>query len=152
MENPIDGYITANSDAPSTVIMIHEWWGFNKSISKTADLFSSNKLRVFVPDLYRGTPAIDAEVKNNKTQDAGHKMTGLDWPKALADIKAIKDHFQQSKQKVSIVGYCMGGALSLASLASISGWHAGGIYYGIPDLNVFRLDKITCKAIAHFGE
>ena len=67
MENPIDGYITANSDAPSTVIMIHEWWGFNKSISKTADLFSSNKLRVFVPDLYRGTPAIDAEVKNNKT-------------------------------------------------------------------------------------
>jgi dienelactone hydrolase len=42
--------------------MIHEWWGFNKSITATADLFSNPQIRVFVPDLYRGQPAIDAEV------------------------------------------------------------------------------------------
>ena len=78
-------------------------------------------------------------------------MSGLDWPKALSDIKGIKDHFEQKNKKVSIVGFCMGGALSLASLASISGWHCGALYYGIPDLNVFRLDKIKCKTIAHFG-
>jgi len=40
--------------------MIHEWWGFNTSIIKTADLFSTEKLRVFVPDLYRGAPAKNA--------------------------------------------------------------------------------------------
>jgi carboxymethylenebutenolidase len=45
----------------------------------------------------------------------------------------------------------MGGALTLASLASIQGWKAGGIFYGIPDLNIFRLDKIKAKTIAHFG-
>lgn len=61
-KKPIDGYITDNVDAPATVIMIHEWWGFNKSIAKTADIFANEKLRVFVPDLYRGTPAIDSEV------------------------------------------------------------------------------------------
>lgn len=58
----IDGYITSNQDAKHVVIMIHEWWGFNKSIAKTADKFASKQLRVFVPDLYRGKPAINAEV------------------------------------------------------------------------------------------
>jgi dienelactone hydrolase len=42
--------------------MIHEWWGFNNSITKTADLFSNKNIRVFVPDFYRGKPAKNAEV------------------------------------------------------------------------------------------
>ena len=45
----------------------------------------------------------------------------------------------------------MGGALSLASVSSIQGFKAAGIFYGIPDLNIFRLDKITANVIAHFG-
>jgi dienelactone hydrolase len=42
------------------VIMVHEWWGLNKSITHTADIFSNNNIKVFVPDLYRGKAAIDA--------------------------------------------------------------------------------------------
>jgi dienelactone hydrolase len=57
----MEGYITENDAAKHLVIMIHEWWGFNTSITKTADLFSAKKsLRVFVPDLYRGSPAKNA--------------------------------------------------------------------------------------------
>ena len=40
-KNPIDGYITSNSIKKHAVIMIHEWWGFNKSMTTTADLFSN---------------------------------------------------------------------------------------------------------------
>lgn len=61
--SPIDGYITQNHQSKSnmhSVIMIHEWWGFNKSITTTAELFSNPNIRVFVPDLYRGQPAINA--------------------------------------------------------------------------------------------
>lgn len=78
-------------------------------------------------------------------------MEGLNWPKALADVQAMKDHFEAEKKKVCVMGFCMGGALSFASLASIAGWHSGAVFYGIPDLNIFRLDKITANAIAHFG-
>lgn len=63
--NPIDGYMTKNSkskDKLHSVIMLHEWWGFNKSITTTADLFSNENIKVFVPDLYRGQPAVNAEV------------------------------------------------------------------------------------------
>jgi carboxymethylenebutenolidase len=43
--------------------MIHEWWGLNESITKTAEIFANNHIRVFVPDLYRGEAANNAEVK-----------------------------------------------------------------------------------------
>ena len=78
-------------------------------------------------------------------------MTNLNWPGALEDLAAVKAHFEKEGSSVSVVGFCMGGALTLAALSSISGWKAGGIFYGIPDLNIFRLDKITAKVAAHFG-
>lgn len=79
-------------------------------------------------------------------------MTGLDWPRALNDLTVIKNYFHLSSQSVSIVGFCMGGALAFAALSSIQGWKSGGVFYGIPDLNIFRLDKITARTIAHFGD
>ena len=78
-------------------------------------------------------------------------MNNLDWPGALQDIKMIKDHFDSQSKSVSITGFCMGGALTFASLSSFSGWKVGAPFYGVPDLNIFRLDKITAKVIAHFG-
>ena len=79
-------------------------------------------------------------------------MSNLNWPQAIEDLANIKLHLeQQNSRSVSVMGFCMGGALTLAALASIQGWKAGGIFYGIPDLNVFRLDNITTKTAAHFG-
>jgi carboxymethylenebutenolidase len=79
-------------------------------------------------------------------------MENLDWPKAIEDIECVKKHLEKTDSKsVSVVGFCMGGALTLAALSRISGWKAGGIFYGIPDLNIFPLNKITAKTVAHFG-
>lgn len=78
-------------------------------------------------------------------------MNNLNWPNALDDLAAIKSHLEKSSKSVSILGFCMGGALTIASLASIAGWKAGGVFYGIPDLNIFRLDKVKAKSVAHFG-
>ena len=79
-------------------------------------------------------------------------MSNLNWPQALDDISNIKSYLETNNSRsVSVMGFCMGGALTIASLASIQGWKAGGIFYGIPDLNIFRLDKIKTKTAAHFG-
>ena len=54
-------------------------------------------------------------------------MTNLDWPQALDDLSNVKSYLDISNSRsVSIVGFCMGGALTLASLASIQGLKAGG--------------------------
>jgi dienelactone hydrolase len=37
------------------------------------------------------------------------------------------------------MGFCMGGALTFASLATIPGFKAGGVFYGLPDLNLFKV-------------
>lgn len=78
-------------------------------------------------------------------------MNGLDWSKAIKDISSIKDHFNKNKLDVSVMGFCMGGALTFASLASIKGFRAGGVFYGLPDQNTFKVENITAKTIAHFG-
>ena len=79
-------------------------------------------------------------------------MSNLNWPQALDDLSNVKNYLQENNSRsVSIMGFCMGGALTIASLASIQGWKAGGIFYGIPDLNIFRLDRIKAKSVAHFG-
>jgi dienelactone hydrolase len=46
-------------------------------------------------------------------------MTNLDWPKALEDLTTVKNHFASDSQSVSVVGFCMGGALTFAALSSI---------------------------------
>ena len=45
----------------------------------------------------------------------------------------------------------MGGALTFAALSSIKQFKAGFPFYGMPDFNVFRLDKIDSIVQAHFG-
>jgi len=78
-------------------------------------------------------------------------MNNLDWPRAISDLKAVVNEFSSTSESISVIGFCMGGALTMAALSSIKGLKAGGVFYGIPDLNIFRLDKITANVIAHFG-
>jgi carboxymethylenebutenolidase len=49
------------------------------------------------------------------------------------------------------MGFCMGGALTLASASKINGWHSASPFYGIPDLNKYKLSNIKCPVLAHFG-
>ena len=49
------------------------------------------------------------------------------------------------------MGFCMGGALTFASLASIKGFKAGAVFYGLPDQKSFKVENITAKVIANFG-
>ncbi len=125
--------------------MLHEWWGFNDSTVKTAEIFAQENISVFVPDLYRGQPAIDHE-------EAGHKLSGLDWPASLNDIKHIKEHFEPLAKSVSVIGFCMGGALAIAALTTIEGFKCGFPFYGIPDTSNFKLGNIKAKVLANFGE
>ena len=47
-------------------------------------------------------------------------MSNLKWPEVLEDLANIKHHLSANQSKdVSVVGFCMGGALTFAALASI---------------------------------
>jgi carboxymethylenebutenolidase len=72
----------------------------------------------------------------------------------VADIKATVLYLKEKLglKKVGILGFCLGGALTVASLANIPELDAGSPYYGVPDLSNFDLSKIKVPVYAYFGE
>ena len=80
------------------------------------------------------------------------KMTSKDFPGAVAEIKeAAKFLKEDGSKSVGITGFCMGGALTLLSLAQEESDISCGVpFYGVPE-------GLDCSSISkpvqgHFGE
>jgi dienelactone hydrolase len=58
-------------------------------------------------------------------------MSGLDWPGAIDDVKACATWLKANGcSKVVVVGFCMGGALSLGSAVQLGEVDACIAFYG----------------------
>jgi len=117
----------------------------NKNIQQHAEDFGNRGFHTVVPDLYRGKVAADAG-------EAHHLLSGLDWGRAVSDIRGAAQFLKQNgAKKVGVMGFCMGGALVIACSTS-SEVDAGAVFYGIPDLSKIDLDKIHVPLQLHFGK
>jgi len=135
------GFLTGEGELG--IVVLQEWWGLNEQIKSMAVRFAEAGFRAIVPDLYRGRVGQDA-------REAGHLMAGLDWAGAVQDIRGAALYLKQlGCKKVGVTGFCMGGALSLAS-ASSPEISAAIPYYGVPR-NEFDASKITVPVQCHFG-
>jgi carboxymethylenebutenolidase len=123
-----EGYLTkAGAGSKTGLVLIQEWWGLNKSITITAEIFAEQGFLVLCPDIYRGKVA-----KNH--EEAGHLLGGLDFVGAVQDIRGAVLHLKKlGCSKVGITGFCMGGALTVAAACSFSDADAVVPFYGIPD-------------------
>ena len=142
------GYLSPeNTDSEFGLVLIQEWWGLNKSITSTANAFAKLGLRVLAPDMYRGKVAKNRE-------EAGHSFRDLNWSSATKDIKGAGEYLRSlGCKKVGVTGFCLGGALSLAAVATFPDTFDVAVpFYGIPDLNAYDVGKIKIPVLAHFGE
>ncbi|KAI8097763.1 dienelactone hydrolase [Halteromyces radiatus] len=135
----------------AALIVLQEWWGINDTIKAHAQHVSdATGLHVVLPDLYKGKVGLTAE-------EASHLMNHLDWKVAIQELEQLtKELRTEGYTKIGVMGFCMGGALSLA-LASHAAQveipiQAAVACYGIPPDN-FDVTKITdATAIqGHFG-
>ncbi|XP_015767386.1 PREDICTED: protein usf-like [Acropora digitifera] len=142
------GVLTGDTGKSSQgLVVLQEWWGMNEVIvNEAADISERGNLVTLVPDLYRGKVATDHET-------AGHYMSDLDWPGAVQDIcGAAKYLKERGCSKVGVTGFCMGGALALASAALIpEEISAAAPFYGIPSSKLCDLGNIKIPVQAHFG-
>ena len=147
---PGQGYLfpAPPSSPPSTrgLIVVHEWWGVNQQIrAQAAHIAAAGGFTVLVPDVYRGQVTQDYE-------EAGHLMSGLDWPGAAADVQgAAQMLLARGCTAVGITGFCMGGAISFVAAARIPEISAAAPFYGIPPGDTADLTAITVPVQAHFG-
>ena len=136
-----------SKDSKLGIVIIQEWWGLNKAIMSTCDHIASQGFSVLCPDIYRGKQAIDHET-------AGHLLQGLDWPDAVQVIGGAANFLLSTGcKKVGVMGFCMGGALTIAATCFWGKtFSASAPFYGIPDMSVWDLKGIECPLSLHFGE
>src|SRR5262249_19571696 len=95
------------------VVVIQEWWGVNDQIKGVADRLAQAGYRALVPDLYRGKVALEAN-------EAEHLMKGLNFGDAAGqDVGGAVAHLKPSSPKGAVMGFCMGGALTIVSSAFV---------------------------------
>lgn len=112
-----------------------------------AQRIASQGYRCLVPDLYKGKLGLEAE-------EANHMMSNLDFPGAVAEIRAAATFLkEEGSGKCGVTGFCMGGALTLATAVVNEGEVAcAAPFYGIPDKQYFDCSKIKIPVQGHFGE
>ncbi len=108
------------------VVLIHEFWGVNGQIKKTADRLASLGFTVLAVDLYQGKIAKnedDAKKMKDSVTDE-HAMEQV--RRAILELEKYGD----SEKKIAVWGFCFGGSVAFKAASSDIGAGAYVIYYG----------------------
>jgi len=139
------GYFSsAGSDRPA-VIVIQEWWGLNTQICGFVDRLAMAGFSALAPDLYHGRVTQDPD-------EANHLMTGLDFSVAThQDIRGAAHFLQKKCGNVGVMGFCMGGALTIAAAVHVPELSAACCLYGIPPGDFADPAQINIPFQGHFA-
>jgi carboxymethylenebutenolidase len=139
------GYLASAGAGRPSVVVIQEWWGLNDQICGVADRFARAGYNALAPDLYQGRVT-------QKPDEANHLMTGLDFSGAThQDVRGAARHLAAQGSKVAVMGFCMGGALTVAACVHVPEVAAGVCFYGIPPKEFADPAKIAVPFQAHFA-
>lgn len=114
------------------VIVIQEWWGLDSGTKEMADRLGAAGFVALAPDLYHGELAAHDEMDK-----AGELMNSLPPDRAARDMAGAIDfllaHDSTTGDKVGVIGFCMGGLLTLM-ISALQGDRVGAAtpFYGAP--------------------
>lgn len=139
------GYFAEAGQGKPGIVVIQEWWGLNDQIKRVADRFAAAGYNALAPDLYKGRVT-------QKPDEANHLMTGLDFVGASdQDIAGAVKHLGGNSHKVGVMGFCMGGALTIAACARVPGIACGVPFYGVPPGQLADPARIKVPIQGHFA-
>ena len=127
------GYLaTPQTGSGPGVLVIQEWWGLVPQIKGVCDRLAAEGFVALAPDLYHGEMASHTEMDK-----AGELMTSLPADRAARDMSAAIDYLLAVEitngAAVGVVGFCMGGMLTLV-IAALEGDRVAvaAPFYGAP--------------------
>lgn len=139
------GYLAMAGEGRPGIVVIQEWWGLNDQICGVADRFARAGWNALAPDLYKGRVTQEPD-------EANHLMSGLDFPGAThQDIRGAAQRLKQAGSKVAVMGFCMGGALTVAAAVHVPEAAAAVCFYGIPPRDFADPAKIRIPFQGHFA-
>ena len=144
------GYLTTPKQGTGPgVIVIQEWWGLVDHIKDVCDRFADEGFVALAPDMYHG--------KTTKSPDeAGKLMMALRIDQAEKDLSAAVQYLSTldstTSKKLGVVGFCMGGALSLYAATKNQNIGACVVFYGIHPKVKPDLPNLNAPVLGFFGE
>ena len=134
----------AGNRAPA-IVVVQEWWGVNDQIKGVANRLAEAGYRALVPDLYRGKVGLDAK-------EAEHLMSNLNFGDAAGqDIRGAVQYVKQASPTAAVMGFCMGGALTLLAAVHVPEADAAVTWYGYPPLEYVDATKIKVPLLGHWA-
>lgn len=112
------GYLCVPSTGSGPgVLVVQEWWGLDSTTKEVAERLAGAGFVALAPDLYHGELAGHTEMDK-----AGQLMTSLPPDRAAHDMSGAIDHLlahpATTGDGVGVVGFCMGGMLSMMIAAN----------------------------------
>jgi carboxymethylenebutenolidase len=146
------GYLAAPAGGGPGVLVIQEWWGLVPQLKGVADDLAAEGFTALAPDLYHGEIAEHTEMDK-----AGQLMSALPPDRAGRDMLGAIDYLLGQPgvgDKVGVVGFCMGGLLTLV-IAAQAGDKVGAAvpYYGFPQGDTEpEWSALTASVLGHMAE
>jgi len=130
------------------IIVIHEWWGLNDWVKEQASHYAEQGYVALAVDLYRGQVAT--------TPDEAHiLMRGLPDDRGLRDLQAaftyLSSRSDVEKNKVGVIGWCMGGGWSIKLAENEPKLAAFVVNYGPLPTDPSIIAKINAPMLGNFG-
>ncbi|MCL4829823.1 MAG: dienelactone hydrolase family protein [Caldilinea sp.] len=111
------------------VIVLQEWWGVNEHIMDVTRRIANEGYVALAPDLYKGQVATEPD-------EARKLVMELDMPAAVREIGSAIDYLLAQEfiagDKAGIVGFCMGGRLTLMTALVNDNLAVAVPFYGSP--------------------
>jgi carboxymethylenebutenolidase len=144
-----NGYYLKPGDrtkAPGVVI-VHEYWGLRPEMKNFAQRLYALGYQAIVPDLFHGHVATNEK-------EAEKLMKGLDFGAALHEIGSAAEYVrkQGGAEKVAVLGFCMGGALTIASAVKVDHLDAAVCFYGIPPQDQIDPAQVRVPILLHYAQ
>ena len=131
------------------VIVIQEWWGLEDHIKDVARRFAQEGFVALAPDLYHGKIAAEPD-------EARKLAMEMDRENAVREIVQGAGYLLGTDYvagaKVGVVGFCMGGGLSLLSACRSDKIGASVVFYGGPPNPIDQVQNIGCPVLGLYGE
>lgn len=141
----VSGYLATAADSTRNVVVLQEWWGLNDQIRGVCDRFAAAGFNALAPDLYNGRVTEDPD-------EANHMMTGLDWTGATEqDVRGAVQYLNENGGRTAVMGFCMGGALTIMAAVKITELDVGVCFYGIPPVEAADPRQIRVPLQCHFA-
>lgn len=144
----VKGYLArpiAGGKSPGLVV-IQEWWGLDEHIRDVTRRFAREGYATIAPDLFHGQVT-------NDPQEAMKFAGGLDRSRAVRDTQAAMNYIKESEfsnGNIAVIGYCLGGGVSLLT-ATADSVNACVVYYGGLPNPVDLLDNVEAPVLAVYG-